>query len=208
MLNVARDSAIRHHEFSTRSGMAISKVKESGMVVPGMSRWIAVASISALVLIGLSQVNLTVGNDQQANSVKQDEKGKTSEKSATSVPEGDKNQVAKTEVEAKPAPKRTARQHFMEGKLLISQEILRGVVLRDFKLIEHGGVGMNVLTLAEQWRMNDSPTYVRMSDDLRRISKQLAKAAREKDINAATIAYQRMTLNCIECHEALIDGVK
>ena len=96
----------------------------------------------------------------------------------------------------------------MEGKLLISQEILRGVVLRDFKLIEHGGVGMNVLTLAEQWRMNDSPTYVRMSDDLRRISKQLAKAARDKDINAATIAYQRMTLNCIECHEALIDGVK
>ena len=178
------------------------------MVVPGMNRWITVASISALVLIGLSQVNLTVGNDQQANSVKQDEKGKTSEKPATSVPEGDKNQVAKAEVEAKPEPKRTARPHFMEGKLLISQEILRGVVLRDFKLIEHGGVGMNVLTLAEQWRMNDSPTYVRMSDDLRRISKQLAKAARDKDINAATIAYQRMTLNCIECHEALIDGVK
>ena len=105
-------------------------------------------------------------------------------------------------------PKKSVRQHFMEGKLVISQEILQGVVLSDFKLIEKGGIGLNLLTLAEEWGFSDSKEYARMSEDLRRISKQLVKAARDKNSEAATLAYQRMTLNCVECHQALREGLK
>ncbi len=120
--------------------------------------------------------------------------------------------TAQTAKDAKPAekaePKKTTRQSFMEGKLTISQEILQGVVLSDFKLIEKGGIGLNLLTLGEEWVLNDSKEYNRMSEDLRRISKQLVKAARDKNGEAATLAYQRMTLNCVECHQALRDGLK
>jgi hypothetical protein len=105
-------------------------------------------------------------------------------------------------------PMNGSRLQFMEGKMAITQEILRGVVLRDFKLIEKGATGINVLTLADQWMYKDTKEYVRMSEDLRRISRQLVKAGREKDINAATLAYQRLTLNCVECHQALNIGME
>ena len=105
-------------------------------------------------------------------------------------------------------PKKLTRQHFMEAKLVISQEILQGVVLSDFKLVEKGGIGMNLLTLGEQWMFSDTKEYTRMSDDLRRISKQLVKAAQDKNGEAATLAYQKMMFNCVECHQALRDGLK
>ena len=103
-------------------------------------------------------------------------------------------------------PKKTTRQHFMEAKLVISQELLRGVVLNDFELIQKNATAMNLLTLGEEWGFNNTKQYVRMSEDLRRISKQLAKAGSDKNIDAATLAYQRLTLNCVECHQALRQG--
>lgn len=105
-------------------------------------------------------------------------------------------------------PAKTMRQRFMEGKLVVSQEILQGVVLSDFKLIEKGAIGMNLLTTAEEWGFSNSKEYGRMSEDLRRISKQLVKAAQDKNGEAATLAYQRLTLNCVECHQALREGLK
>ena len=105
-------------------------------------------------------------------------------------------------------PKKSTQQRFMEGKLVISQEILQGGVLSDFKLIEKGAIGLNLVTLGEQWTLNESKEYTRMSEDLRRISKQLVKAARDKNGEAATLAYQRLTLNCVECHQALREGLK
>jgi hypothetical protein len=116
------------------------------------------------------------------------------------------NKVTKKEEPAE--PQTTARQHFMQGKLVISQEILQGVVLSDFKLIEKGATGLNLLTLGEEWGFNNTKDYARMSEDLRRISKQLVKAAREKNSEAATLGYQRLTLNCVECHQALRGGFK
>lgn len=105
-----------------------------------------------------------------------------------------------------PSSKRTARQNFMDGKMNIAQEILRGVVLRDFDRMKKGAVALNVLTLAEEWSSNNTKEYDRMSEDLRRSCRQLSKAASEKDAFAANLAYQRMTQCCIECHAALLDG--
>lgn len=105
-------------------------------------------------------------------------------------------------------PKKTTRQHFMEGKLVISQEILQGVVLSDFDLVEKGGIGLNLLTIGEQWTVNESKEYSRMSEDLRRTAKQLVKAAKDKNSEAATLAYQKMLFSCVECHQALRDGLK
>jgi hypothetical protein len=62
--------------------------------------------------------------------------------------------------------------------------------------------------MAEEWGFSNSKEYGRMSEDLRRISKQLVKAAQDKNGEAATLAYQRMTLNCVECHQALRNGLK
>lgn len=120
----------------------------------------------------------------------------------------DKSGKAKEGTGGESRTRKTVRQHFMEGKMVLSQEILRGVVLQEFDKIEKNAVAMGVLTLAEEWGFSNSKEYLRMSDDLARITRQLAKAAHEKNIHAATIAYQRLTLTCSECHEALIAGLK
>lgn len=114
----------------------------------------------------------------------------------------------KDKPEKVPTAKKTARQDFMEGKLVISQEILRGIVLSDFEVIQKNASALNLLTLAEEWGFSNTKQYTRMSEDLRRISKQLAKAGQDKNIDAATLAYQRMTLNCVECHQALRTGLE
>ncbi len=107
-----------------------------------------------------------------------------------------------------PAQPKKTRQHLMEGKLVISQAILRGLVLSDFPLIEKNATALSVVTLADEWAFSNSKQYIRMSDDLRRICKQLAKAGQDKNIDAAALAYQRLTLNCVECHRALRDGLE
>ncbi len=148
------------------------------MIVHKRNYWVAMSG----VLVGLIMVCGILGADAQPP------------------------QAAKEKAAAE--PKKSVRQHFMEGKLIISQEILQGVVLSDFKLVEKGGVGLNLLTLAEEWGFSNSKEYARMSEDLRRISKQLVKAAQDKNGDAAMLAYQRMTLNCVECHNALREGLK
>jgi uncharacterized membrane protein len=116
--------------------------------------------------------------------------------------------TAQNKAEEPAKPKKTPRQQFMHSKLVISQEILQGVVLSDYERIKKNATALNILTLAEEWTSNNSTHYVQMSEELRRICKQLANAGRDKDIDAAALAYQRMTLNCVECHQALRDGFK
>lgn len=107
-----------------------------------------------------------------------------------------------------PTPKKTIRQEFMRTKLTLSQDVLSGLVMNDFKVIEGSARRLNVLTLGDEWGFSNSQEYKRMSEDLRRISRQLTRAGTDKNIDAATLAYQRLTLNCVECHQALREGFK
>lgn len=141
-------------------------------------QWLSVLGVSMLLMIILSEVAIT--------SQKRDKK----------------------EPEATPKVVKTARQHLMDGKLVNSQEVLRGLVLSDFERIEKSATALNVLTLAEEWVFSNSQEYKRLSEDLRRITRQLVKAGKDKNIDAAAMAYQRMTLNCVECHQALREGFK
>ena len=149
------------------------------MSVRGKKLWLAAFGLSASALIVFNGLTATAQTD----------KGKGKDKSETIS-----------------QPKKTARQLFMDGKLAMSQEILRGVVLNDFELIQKNATALSAITLAEEWGFNNTKQYVRMSEDLRRITKQLAKAGSDKNSDAAALAYQRLTLNCVECHHALRKG--
>lgn len=149
------------------------------MLLRGRNVWLAGLAVTACAFTLLSEFTATAQSDQKSQ-----------------------------QAEGAAEPKKSARQQLMDSKLAVAQDILRGVVLSDFKLVEKAGIGLNLLTLAEEWGFNNSKEYLRMSEDLRRISKQLVKAGRDKDADAAALAYQRMTLNCVECHQALRDGFK
>lgn len=147
------------------------------MMIRGKNLWLVVLGFSASAVVIFSGLTVTAQGD------------------------GGKDKPEKV-----PTAKKTPRQDFMQGKLVITQEILRGVLLSDFEVIQKNASALNVLTLAEEWGFSNTRQYTRLSEDLRRISKQLAKAGQDKNMDAAALAYQRMTLNCVECHQALRTG--
>lgn len=90
---------------------------------------------------------------------------------------------------------------FMKVKLSQAQGILEGLTTEDFELIERNASAMFLLTKAEQWKASKDPQFVRYSDEFARVTTQLAKAAKEKNLDGASLSYMQLTLNCIECHK-------
>jgi hypothetical protein len=104
-----------------------------------------------------------------------------------------------------PPAKSLAMQTFMRVKLGQAQGILEGLTVEDFDLIERNASAMFLLTKAEQWKSSKDPRFVQHSDEFARVAEQLAKYAKEKNLDGASLAYMQLTLNCIECHRLVRD---
>lgn len=116
----------------------------------------------------------------------------------------DKDKVeppAKAEAQEKPGPRKTAMKAFMRKKLSASQEILEGLALEDFELIESGAKQLKAMATAAEFVVVKDPLYDEFADDFRRTVSKLQKAAKEKRIDGSTLAYVDITMNCVECHK-------
>ncbi len=90
---------------------------------------------------------------------------------------------------------------FMRAKLAHSQEVLKGLTTEDFTIIVKNAQEMSLLSQAAQWQVIQTPEYVQRSAEFRREVDGLMEAAREKNLDGATLAYVKVTMNCIECHK-------
>ena len=90
---------------------------------------------------------------------------------------------------------------FMREKLALSQQVLEGLALEDFSLIVTKATKLSAMSRQADWRAYENPEYEQQSQIFRRHVETLAKAAREKDLDAATLAYVRMTMSCVDCHK-------
>ena len=97
-------------------------------------------------------------------------------------------------------PELKGRQ-FMHRKLEHSQKVLEGIVVEDFDLIEKNARSLTLLSQAAQWQILPSAEYRQHSEDFRRTTETLAKAAREKNLDGAALAYVQLTLDCVNCHK-------
>jgi len=102
----------------------------------------------------------------------------------------------------KPAPKKLL---VMERKLLFAQKVLEGLALEDFNKIGTSAEGLIECVKEATWRINDTDRYTLYSNDFLRRAEDLKKAAKDKNINAAALAYVDMTLTCVKCHQYLRD---
>jgi hypothetical protein len=93
-----------------------------------------------------------------------------------------------------------ALQKFMRGKLALSQGILEGLVVEDFERIEKNSAGLMLMSAAAQWQVSNDPIYKQHSNEFQRTVKQLQKAAKEKNLDGASLGFVQLTMNCIECH--------
>lgn len=94
-----------------------------------------------------------------------------------------------------------AAKEFMRDKLELSQKILEGVVTEDWDLVTAKGTKLSAMTKEADWRLFENPNYEQQSQTFRRHVDSLVKAAKDKNPDAATLAYVRVTMSCVDCHK-------
>ena len=99
----------------------------------------------------------------------------------------------------------TATHDLMRKKLDHAQSVLEGIAVADFDMIAGNAARLTALSNEGAWRAYDTPEYVEQSAAFRRNVEKLRKAAREGNIDAATLAYTKMTFSCVEFHKYLRD---
>ncbi|MCR9118689.1 MAG: hypothetical protein NXI22_17265 [bacterium] len=96
---------------------------------------------------------------------------------------------------------------FMRVKLAHSQKVLEGLATEDYDQIAKHAQDMSLISQAAQWQVIQTPEYARRSAEFRREVDALMTAAKKKNLDGATLAYLKVTMNCIECHK-YVRGVR
>ena len=94
-----------------------------------------------------------------------------------------------------------ASKEFMRDKLELSQKVLEGIATEDYDLIIAKGTKLSAMSRDSSWQMFENPDYDQQSTIFRRHVNSLIKAAKDKNLDAATLAYVRMTMSCVDCHK-------
>ena len=94
-----------------------------------------------------------------------------------------------------------AAKEFMRDKLELSQKVLEGLATEDFDLIAAKATRLSAMSKEADWRVFENPDYDQQSVLFRRQVNALTRAAKEKNLDAATLAYVRITMSCVDCHK-------
>jgi hypothetical protein len=94
---------------------------------------------------------------------------------------------------------------FMKAKLTHSKNVLEGLATEDYTLVVKNAQDLAMLSQAATWKVLQTEEYLRQSIEFRRSADALKKAAEEKNLDGATLAYIQMTMNCVKCHKYVRD---
>ena len=98
---------------------------------------------------------------------------------------------------------RTSTKEFMREKLEHSQKVLGALTMEDYFTLQKISERLSAMTQETTWQAFQNPDYTQFSNNFRSHANALAKAAKDKNIDAATLAYVRMTMSCVDCHKAV-----
>jgi hypothetical protein len=90
---------------------------------------------------------------------------------------------------------------WMKQKLGASQSILAGLTKGDYDAIEKNAQAMLGVGYLEKWVRADIPGYQKLMKDFEYANESLVRAAREKNLDGATIGYVELTFSCVHCHK-------
>lgn len=94
-------------------------------------------------------------------------------------------------------------KNVMKFKLYYAQGALEAIATENYSLLATNAQKLGALTKQVSWRIRHTPEYERLTTDFRRQTDALAKAAKDKNVDAATVAYFQMTVSCVTCHRYL-----
>ena len=102
----------------------------------------------------------------------------------------------------KDPPKKEADvKELMQQKLKHSQKILEAIATNEFDSLTKHADELIVLSKEAEWKVIKTPRYETYSNDFRRNAEALVQSAKEKNLDAAALAYVDLTLNCVKCHK-------
>jgi hypothetical protein len=101
---------------------------------------------------------------------------------------------------AQPHEGLTTRE-FMREKLGHSQKALEALALEDFNTLAQQSKKLSAMTQEATWQVFQNPDYAQYSAVFRSHANALTKAAQDKNLDAATLAYVRLTMSCVDCHK-------
>jgi hypothetical protein len=94
---------------------------------------------------------------------------------------------------------------WMKQKLQFSRDILQGLTEADHEAIGRNAQAMNIMEFFEKWSRADDPDYRTQLRLFEFSNRALIRAAREKNLDAATLAYTQLTVSCVNCHKVVRD---
>jgi cytochrome c556 len=96
---------------------------------------------------------------------------------------------------------------FMRAKLKLSERALEGLVNDDLKAVQKAAQEMKLLSLEETWRVLQTADYVEFSRKFRADADALVTAAGKNQLDSSTVAFNKLTTRCVECHK-YVRGVR
>jgi hypothetical protein len=100
-------------------------------------------------------------------------------------------------------PRRPAAQAFMRQKLVYSQGVMEGLALERFDLISQNAINLRRMTQSNLWYSIRQPDYMLRTTNYQIAVDGLYKAAIDRNLDAATEAFTKVSRSCVECHRVL-----
>ena len=91
----------------------------------------------------------------------------------------------------------------MRAKAGYAHRLLDAVVQEDFDTMEEQAFRLKAVAGTADWNVIETPEYAKESDSFVRATEKLEAAARERNGDAAALAYMDVTLKCVHCHRYL-----
>lgn len=95
------------------------------------------------------------------------------------------------------------KRTLMRAKAGYAHRLLDAVVQENFEVMEDQAFRLKAVTETADWNAIETPEFVRESDAFIRATETLFEAAKERNGNAAALAYVDLTLRCVKCHRML-----
>ncbi len=89
----------------------------------------------------------------------------------------------------------------MQRKLVNAQKVLAAVTMNDFKAVRRHAEELIDISREAEFKVIKTPRYEILAEDFRRSTGDLVQAAKDRNSDAASLAYVQMSLSCFKCHK-------
>jgi hypothetical protein len=96
----------------------------------------------------------------------------------------------------------------MRQKITASQQILEGLTREDFEKIRVNAQAMQFMGYLESWARSDKPGYREQMQSFGFANGALVRAAEDRNLDGATLAYTQLAVSCVQCHKIVRGKLK